>query len=107
LKTTGVHEKATATTATVDVNRFPSSVEVDVLNKHVVRIFTAEVKQLIEVGFAVTLCDIGGIFETFDGARSVGVENRIVQARAGVRCDKPEIVELFLVFLARLELSVK
>lgn len=108
LKTTGVHEPTAASASSVDADRFPSSVEVDILDIHVIRECTTEVKQLIEVGFSVALCDIGGILEAFDGIGLVGVENGIVQTGSSVRCNKPQVIEMLLAAsLTRLELSVE
>ena len=108
LKTTGVHEPTTATTSSVNANRLPSSIEIDILDKHVIRECTTEVEQLIEVGFSVALCDIGGVLEAFDGIGLVGVENSIIQTGSSVRCNKPEVIEMLLgASLTRLELSVE
>lgn len=107
LKTTGIHEPTTGPRSSVDADRLPSSVEVDILDIHVVRKLTTEIEKLVEVWFSIALCDVGGIFETFDGVRFVSVEDSIVQAGSSVRCNKPEIVELLLVFLTRLELGVE
>jgi len=108
LETTGVHEPTAVSASSVDANRLPSSIEIDILNIHVIRECTTEVEQLIEVGFSVALCNIGGVLEAFDGIGLVGVENGIVQAGSSVRCNKPEIIEmLFATSLTRLELSVE
>lgn len=108
LKTSGVEEPATGATSSIDANRLPSSIKIYICDEHVVGKFTSKIKQLVEVRFSVTLLDGGGILEAFDSIGLVGVEDGIVQTSSSVRCDKPEVVEVFLAAsLTRLELSVQ